>query len=220
MRFIFGKQDSPTLERAQERCWLLANGLGGYMSASAAFSVTRRDQSILMAAVTPPAKRVNLVHRLSETLAVGERWEFLSTQVFADGREPEKGYRHLSAFVWDGAPSWLYHVEGVQVRRQCAVEYGANTAAVAYTIENRSPLPCTLRVRPFTPDAARTVREQLEPVEAMLREGCVGQIPEIYDGGTPGPSKGCFAQAWSVGELLRVYEQLENIEKEADSHAG
>ncbi len=97
---------------------------------------------------------------------------------------------------------------------------GANTAAVAYTIENRSSVPCTLRVRPFTPDAARTVREQLEPVEAMLREGCVGQIPEIYDGGTPGPSKGCFAQAWSVGELLRVYEQLENIEKEADSHAG
>ena len=142
MRFIFGKQDSPTLERAQERCWLLANGLGGYMSASAAFSVTRRDQSILMAAVTPPAKRVNLVHRLSETLAVGERWEFLSTQVFADGREPEKGYRHLSAFVWDGAPSWLYHVEGVQVRRQCAVEYGGQHGGGG--VHHRKPLLSSL----------------------------------------------------------------------------
>ena len=49
-------------------------------------------------------------------------------------------------------------------------------------------------------------------MEAMLREGCVGQLPEIYDGGEPGPSKGCFAQAWSVGELLRVYEALERIE--------
>ncbi len=148
------------------------------------------------------------------------KWELL-----ADG---ESSFRWQSPEVYSGtaplapmtAAIFGQRVEGVQVRRQCAVEYGANTAAVAYTIENRSPLPCTLRVRPFTPDAARTVREQLEPVEAMLREGCVGQIPEIYDGGTPDPSKGCFAQAWSVGELLRVYEQLENIEKEADSHAG
>ena len=71
-----------------------------------------------------------------------------------------------------------------------------------------------------SPAAARTVREQLEPMEAILREGCVGQIPEIYDGGNPGPSKGCFAQAWSVGELLRVYEKLEEIEKEDSGHAG
>jgi len=69
-----------------------------------------------------------------------------------------------------------------------------------------------LKTRGNSPAAARMVREQLEPVEAMLREGCVGQIPEIYDGAFPGPSKGCFAQAWSVGELLRVYEKLEEIE--------
>ena len=54
-------------------------------------------------------------------------------------------------------------------------------------------------------------------MEAMLREGCVGFLPEVYDGGNPGISKGCFAQAWSVGELLRVYEKLEEIE--AGNHA-
>ena len=54
----------------------------------------------------------------------------------------------------------------------------------------------------------------------MLREGCVGFLPEVYDGGTPGPSKGCFAQAWSVGELLRVYEKLEEIEREDPDDAG
>jgi len=69
-----------------------------------------------------------------------------------------------------------------------------------------------LKVHGDTPQAATQVREQLGTMEAMLREGCVGQLPEIYDGGEPGPSKGCFAQAWSVGELLRVYEALEQIE--------
>lgn len=44
-----------------------------------------------------------------------------------------------------------------------------------------------------------------------MQEGCIGQLPEIYDGDRPSFSKGCFAQAWSVGEILRVYEALEVI---------
>ena len=57
------------------------------------------------------------------------------------------------------------------------------------------------------------VRRQLEAISSALREGCAGQLPEIYDGRDPVMSKGCFAQAWSVGELLRVYEALEALEK-------
>ncbi|MDO4296679.1 MAG: amylo-alpha-1,6-glucosidase [bacterium] len=49
---------------------------------------------------------------------------------------------------------------------------------------------------------------QLEAMESALREGCVGQLPEIYDGKTPTASRGCFAQAWSVGEILRVFEEI------------
>ncbi len=57
--------------------------------------------------------------------------------------------------------------------------------------------------------ARQKVQKQLESMEACLREGCVGQISEIYDGDHPSVSRGCFAQAWSVGEILRVYEELE-----------
>lgn len=77
-----------------------------------------------------------------------------------------------------------------------------------------------LKVHGNSPAAARAVREQLAPMESILREGCVGQLPEVYDGLEPGRSKGCFAQAWSVGELLRVYEALEKIESEAEYYAG
>jgi glycogen debranching enzyme len=55
------------------------------------------------------------------------------------------------------------------------------------------------------------VKRQLNGLEAWLREGCVGHIAEIYSGLHPYDSKGCFAQAWSVGELLRVYEMLEKM---------
>ena len=43
----------------------------------------------------------------------------------------------------------------------------------------------------------------------MLREGCAGQLPEIYEGDFPTESKGCFGQAWSVSEILRVFEAIE-----------
>ena len=66
-----------------------------------------------------------------------------------------------------------------------------------------------LKVYNYSETAKQTVTEQLEIMESALREGCIGQLPEIYDGKNPVSSKGCFAQAWSVGEILRVYEQLE-----------
>lgn len=66
-----------------------------------------------------------------------------------------------------------------------------------------------LKVHGYSQEAKRSVKRQLECLEAALREGCVGQLPEIYDGSNPVSSKGCFAQAWSVGEMLRVYDALE-----------
>jgi len=65
-----------------------------------------------------------------------------------------------------------------------------------------------LKVNGYSEEAKACVGRQLESLEAALREGCIGQLPEIYDGGSPVSSKGCFAQAWSVGEILRVYDAL------------
>lgn len=149
MRFLYGKQDMRSISRAQENSFLLTNGLGGYMSVTGAFSVPRCDQGILVAAVKAPNERVSMVHRLSETLKLGNDELFLSTQEFADGTAPEEGYRYLSLFSYEYVPCWTYQISGVQVTRRCAVAYGENTAAVLYSIENHSDQPCTLRVEPF-----------------------------------------------------------------------
>lgn len=70
-----------------------------------------------------------------------------------------------------------------------------------------------LKVHGYSREARAEVYRQLEVLEGAMREGCAGQLPEIYDGKNLVSSKGCFAQAWSVGEILRVYEALENHEK-------
>ena len=67
-----------------------------------------------------------------------------------------------------------------------------------------------LKVNKYSEEAKEYVREQLLAIDSVLREGCIAQIAEIYDGENPVSSKGCFAQAWSVGEILRVYDALRN----------
>ena len=50
----------------------------------------------------------------------------------------------------------------------------------------------------------------LESFKAHLREACLGQVSEIFDGDAPHTPRGCVAQAWSVAELLRA--AIENTE--------
>ena len=161
MRIFYGKQDMRTLERAQESCFLLTNGLGGYASVSAGFSVPRADHGLLVAAVKAPNERITLVHRLSETLELDGRTVFLSGQGFAGPEKAEEGYRNLTLFSYEYTPCWTYQVRGVQVKRQCAVAFEENTSAVLYEIENRSDKPCTLRATPFL---------KFAPKEAALEE--------------------------------------------------
>ncbi|MFL6576260.1 MAG: amylo-alpha-1,6-glucosidase [Povalibacter sp.] len=61
-------------------------------------------------------------------------------------------------------------------------------------------------------DAARA-REYLASMESHLREACVGQISEIFDGDAPFTPRGCFAQAWGVAEVLRAWRELDQNER-------
>ena len=46
----------------------------------------------------------------------------------------------------------------------------------------------------------------LAPLIEHLDQNCLGSVSEICDGDPPHRARGCFAQAWSVAELLRAYE--------------
>ncbi|HOA96589.1 MAG TPA: amylo-alpha-1,6-glucosidase [Acetivibrio saccincola] len=45
----------------------------------------------------------------------------------------------------------------------------------------------------------------IEPFKDHLEDACLGSISEIFDGDEPLVPRGCFAQAWSVSEILRAY---------------
>ena len=48
-------------------------------------------------------------------------------------------------------------------------------------------------------------REFLEPMANHLTNHGVGSLSEIFDGDAPMTPRGCFAQAWTVAEVLRAW---------------
>jgi len=55
-----------------------------------------------------------------------------------------------------------------------------------------------------TTTARRKAREFFKGIERHLAEACLGQVSEIFDAEAPHTPRGCFAQAWSVAEVLRA----------------
>jgi glycogen debranching enzyme len=56
----------------------------------------------------------------------------------------------------------------------------------------------------FGGDAKTEALTIIQNMSVHLDEGGIGSISEIFDGNSPHLPRGCFAQAWSVAELLRV----------------
>jgi glycogen debranching enzyme len=57
-------------------------------------------------------------------------------------------------------------------------------------------------------------RTYLDGIRSHLRDACVGQVSEIFDGDPPFTAAGCFAQAWGVAEILRAWGELHEREIE------
>jgi predicted glycogen debranching enzyme len=63
-----------------------------------------------------------------------------------------------------------------------------------------------LKTNNFSMEAQLRASNMIEPFKNhLLREACLGSVSEIFDGNMPHTPRGCFAQAWSVAELLRCY---------------
>lgn len=152
MKWIYGKQEVKTLERGQENCYLMTNGLGGFSSMTMIGSVARNDHALLMGCKTAPNERYNLIHRLKETLSVGVGAEAtgytLSSQEFKD-ENPEEGYRYLTSFTYEDTPIWRFHVNGIEVIKEIGMPDGLNTIGIQYTIINRGKKQATQSVTPF-----------------------------------------------------------------------
>lgn len=163
MKFIYGKNDFKTMERGQENCYLLTNGLGGFSSLTMIGSMARNDHALLMACTKAPNNRVHLLSRTEEILTINGKNSVLSSQEFVGYTRNETGFQALNSFSVNPFPQWIYQVDGVEIKKELAMKYGKNTLAMRFLIRNQTELPVTLTIIPkmqFVPKGCLLSKEQ------------------------------------------------------------
>ena len=70
------------------------------------------------------------------------------------------------------------------------------------------PMYCEALYMVYGKSAKKPAAALLASVAGLMETGCLGQLPEITDGAAPHRQRGCFAQAWSMSEVIRVWKLL------------
>jgi predicted glycogen debranching enzyme len=107
-------------------------------------------------------------------------------------------------------PYWPRYEGDEDSRRKPAYHNGT-----AWTWTFPSFCEALARVWDFSPEAVMAAKAYLGSLEKILNAGCLGQIPEIFDGDAPHTQRGCDAQAWGVTEALRVWKMLNSLGSQA-----
>src|SRR5256884_5280307 len=103
----FGREVCGSLEIAEQREWLVTNGIGGYASGTVSGNLTRRYHGLLIAALHPPVGRTQLVAKLDEAATYDSANYPLATNRWASGAVDPKGYLHIESFRLEGTtPLW------------------------------------------------------------------------------------------------------------------
>ncbi|MDB5294272.1 MAG: putative glycogen debranching enzyme, partial [Phycisphaerales bacterium] len=121
------------LDGLMAREWLAANGTGGYASSTACGLNTRRYHGLLVAAMTPPARRMVLLSRVEETLRCGGREYHLACNEYPGAIWPN-GHELLRAFSTEPHPRWAYQGDGWTLQKELRLLRGRNTVLLSYTL--------------------------------------------------------------------------------------
>ena len=184
-KLAFGREICGSLDIAEQREWLVTNGIGGFASGTVSGNLTRRYHGLLIAALHPPVGRTQLVAKLDETVHyVGIEYA-LATNRWLSGAVEPKGYLNIESFRLEGiTPIWQFALGEALVEKRIWMSQGENTTYVQYTLlRGGQPLELKLKAlvnyRDFHSSThAGDWQMKVEPVEKGV------QI-NAFDGATP-----------------------------------
>jgi predicted glycogen debranching enzyme len=145
----FGREICGTLEVAEQREWLVTNGIGGFASGTVSGNLTRRYHGLLVAAFDPPVGRMQLVARLDETARYEAADYALATNRWDSGAVDPQGYLNIESFCLEGTtPVWRFEIADALLEKRVWMQHGANTTYVRYTLLRGSG-PVALQIKSF-----------------------------------------------------------------------
>ena len=124
-----------TLEDGITKEWIITNGIGGFASSTILVCNTRKYHGLLLAPLTPPARRYLILSKLDESIQF-ENEE--NTNLYTNMCENyiSDGYKYLESFEKDYIPIFTYKVSDTTIKKMICMKYGENTVCVMYKIKN------------------------------------------------------------------------------------
>jgi predicted glycogen debranching enzyme len=143
----FGPEICSDLAAAEQREWLVTNGIGGFASGTVAGSATRRYHGLLIAALDPPVGRTFLAGGLDEIVSIDGASFPLATHRWASGAIAPLGHLFIQNFCLDGGiPVWTYQVGAACIEKCIWMRHGENTIYIQYALlESASPVAMELK---------------------------------------------------------------------------
>ena len=128
------KQENISFEEGIKKEWIITNGIGGYASSTIIGANTRRYHGLLVAPLTPPARRFLILSKIDESIQIDEEKYDLYTNI---GKTYiSKGYEFLESFEKEYVPIFTYKIKDVLIKKYVCMEYGKNTVTVLYRVFN------------------------------------------------------------------------------------
>ena len=127
-------KDKLNLEEGTKRDWIITNGLGGYASSTIIGANTRKYHGLLVAPLTPPARRYLILSKIDESIETNGKKYNLYTNMCKN--YISNGYKYLESFEKDYIPTFEYKVDGINIKKSICMEYGKNTVVILYKIKN------------------------------------------------------------------------------------
>lgn len=117
--------------------WLITNGIGGYSSSTVLGINTRKYHGLLVAPLTPPARRHLILSKVDESIEIEGKSYSLYSNICKD--YISDGYKYLESFEKEYVPVFTYKINKVKVNKIVCLEHGKNTVCVLYKIQNDGP---------------------------------------------------------------------------------
>ncbi len=143
----FGREISGNLPSAEQREWLVTNGIGGFAAGTVAGLLTRCYHGLLVAALEPPQGQTLLLAKLDALARYRGQYHPLATNRWRGGAIAPQGYREIERFRLEGLiPTWTYGFADVQLEQRLWMAPGHNTTYSHYTYQRGSaPLDLSLK---------------------------------------------------------------------------
>jgi predicted glycogen debranching enzyme len=131
----FGREICNDLAVAEQREWLVTNGIGGFASGTVSGNLTRRYHGLLIAALNPPVGRTQLIAKVEELADYAGSTYSLATNRWNSGATEPRGYVHIQNFrLEDTVPVWQFELGDALLEKRIWMRQGANSTYVRYTV--------------------------------------------------------------------------------------